>query len=58
MLSGSRPGDLLDQRDGERLILKPRSHREFGEDFLAVLGSMPDFRRPPQNRTRRKRMFP
>ena len=45
-------------KDGERLILKPRSHREFGKDFLAILGSMPDFRRPPQKRTRPKRIFP
>jgi virulence-associated protein VagC len=45
-------------KDGEQLILRPRFRKEFGEDFMAVLGSMPDFRRPPQKRTRRQRMFP
>ena len=51
-------GELEMVKDGERLILSPRTHKEFGSDFLAVLGSMPDFRRPPQKRTRRKQIFP
>jgi virulence-associated protein VagC len=50
-------GELEMVKDGERLILSPCTHKEFGPDFLAVLGSMPDFRRPPQKRTRRKRIF-
>jgi virulence-associated protein VagC len=45
-------------KDGDQLILKPRLRKEFGDDFMAVLGSMPDFRRPLQKRTRRSRIFP
>ena len=51
-------GELEMTRDGDRLILEPKSHKIFGADFLAVLGSMPDFKRPPQKRTRRKSIFP
>ena len=45
-------------RDGESLVFEPRQPKTFGDDFLAVLGSLPDFRRPRQTRTKRKRIFP
>ena len=45
-------------QEGDRLILSPIRNREFGEDFFAVLGSMPDFKRPPSKRTKRRPIFP
>lgn len=44
--------------EGDRLIISPVRRREFGKDFYYVLGSMPDFERPPQTRTRRPPIFP
>lgn len=45
-------------REGDRLIISPVRHRDFGKDFFSILGSMPDFKRPPQTRTRRPAIFP
>jgi antitoxin VapB len=46
------------EQEGERLIIIPARKREFGKDFYYVLGSMPDFKRPPQTKTRRPAIFP
>lgn len=42
------------RREGERLVLEAASAERFDERFWRVLGSMPDFRRPPQKRQRRR----
>ncbi|MBI2900881.1 MAG: AbrB/MazE/SpoVT family DNA-binding domain-containing protein [Planctomycetes bacterium] len=44
-------------RDGARLILDPVAPERFDASFWAVLGSMPEFRRPPQKRRRRKALL-
>ena len=44
--------------EGDGLHLRPVRAREFGKEFFAVLGSMPDFKRPPQTKTRRPPVFP
>lgn len=46
------------RKEGEGLILEPRRPKKLSQEFLDVLGSMPEFRRPKQVRTRRKRIFP
>ena len=45
-------------REGERLVLEPVPRERFDERFWSVLGSMPEFRRPPQKRQRRRTLFP
>jgi antitoxin VapB len=45
-------------RDGDRLVLEPHMPERFDDAFWAVLGSLPDFRRPPQRRQRRKPVLP
>lgn len=46
------------RREGERLILEPVLAANFEERFWKVLGTMPDFRRPPQKRQRRRLIGP
>lgn len=45
-------------REGTKLIISLVRHREFGKDFYEALGGMPDFKRPPQTKTRRPPIFP
>jgi antitoxin VapB len=45
-------------REGRRLVLDPVAPERFDDAFWTVLGSMPDFRRPPQKRQRRSPIFP
>lgn len=45
-------------REGDRLVISLVRRREFGKDFYAILGSAPDFKRPPQTKTRRPAIFP
>ena len=44
-------------REAGRLILEPVAPEQFDDAFWAVLGSLPDFRRPPQKRQRRRDLF-
>jgi virulence-associated protein VagC len=45
-------------REGSRIIISLVRRREFGKDFYAILGNMPDFKRPPQTKTHRAPIFP
>jgi antitoxin VapB len=50
--------EVMVRREGDRLVLEPVVPERFDEAFWAVLGSMPDFRRPPQKRQRRRVILP
>ena len=50
--------DVIVKREGDRLILEPVAPATFEDAFWAVLGSMPDIRRPRQRHQRRKQVFP
>jgi antitoxin VapB len=50
--------DLIVRRDGDRLILEPAPMRSFSSTFWSVIGSVPDFERPPQVPQKRGPLFP
>lgn len=50
--------DLVARRDGERLILEPAHSRTFSPAFWSAIGSLPEFKRPPQVPQQRETIFP
>ena len=44
-------------REGNRLVLEAAAPEKFDDAFWAVLGSLPEFRRPGRRRQRRARIF-
>jgi len=46
------------ERRDDALILRPKQRMTFSPAFLKIFGAWPDFERPPQGRSRRRRIFP
>jgi antitoxin VapB len=50
--------ELVVERRDDALILRPKQRMTFSPAFLKIFGAWPDFERPPQGRSRRRRIFP
>jgi virulence-associated protein VagC len=45
-------------KEGDRIVMQPPRRRRFSSRFWKILGSLPGFKRPPQIRQRRRKIFP